>query len=103
MVRQPGSLSFAHLARGVSMTALLSFGCAGTGPAIVEHPRSSGIVVVSPETDVLAGTPVLRPGESDPPRAIASAPWRARTFFLRERGELVTPGSGRVVIVAGPY
>jgi hypothetical protein len=49
----------------------LSAGCAGTGPAIVEHPRSVSMSAVAPERDPLAGALTFRP---DAPSPDASAP-----------------------------
>lgn len=50
-------------------------GCVGTGPAIVEHPRSASMTLVSPERDPLAGTPMFRTESPDDTHA-ASPPRR---------------------------
>ncbi len=65
-------------------------GCAGTGPAIVEHPRSASMTLVSPERDPLAGTPMFR--TESPDATHAAAPTR-RVAVTARAPIRVTPSS----------
>lgn len=59
-----------------------AIGCAGTGPAIIEHPRSSSMTFVSPERDPLAGAYTFRVGAPDDTASVPTPP-RPRTVATR--------------------
>jgi hypothetical protein len=104
MNRQPGSLLLlARLALGASVTTgLVCSACAGTGPAVVEHPRSHASVAVAPESDPLAGAPTFRLGESDAPPRAASSPAPERALALPARA-YVPARTSPVVIYTGAW
>lgn len=70
-------------ALGVALGAIAG-GCAGSGPPIVEHPRSASMTLVSPERDPLAGAITLPPPSSpqDAPRALPPRQIAARRVPL---------------------
>jgi hypothetical protein len=104
MDRQPGSLLLlAQIALGASMMGASITACGGSGPPIAEHPRSSGMAAVAPESDPLAGTLVVRPGEARAPRVVASTPARVRALALPARADLVSTRTSRVVIDEGAW
>jgi hypothetical protein len=82
------------LPRFAAVAVALAAGCAGTGPAIVQHPRSVvGFEVVSPELEPLAGALRWDPG-------VGALHWDPSFFGVRSR-ETRRP-SGLALTLAAP-
>lgn len=73
--------------------------CAGTGPAIVEHPRSASMMLVSPERDPLAGAITL------PTSGMQAAPDPAPepALTLPTPPPLAPAGASRVALETDAY
>jgi hypothetical protein len=89
-----GRIALTRATFGVATAAAL-FGCAGTGPAIVEHPRSVSMALVSPERDPLAGALVF-----SAPSAPDAPPPRPRHRALMSRRIHPTPPTRAALHVA---
>jgi hypothetical protein len=103
MDRTPGSHSVARLTRIASIAAgLACSACAGTGPPVIEHPRSTAIVVVSPESDALVGAPTFRPGERVAQRTVVRRAIAPR-LVIPARADVATLHASHVVIDVGEW
>jgi hypothetical protein len=102
MTRLPGSLL--HPARRAgwrSLMVMVLAGCGGVGPAVVEHPRSGAMTVVSPESEPLAGAVTFVPAVAPYARPPLARP--TGTLALPTRAELTTTRPDRVEIAVGRW
>lgn len=83
---------------GVALGALAAVACAESGPAIVEHPRSSPMVAASPESDPLAGAVTFPSSGGD-----VAAPDPAPALALETPPQLGALGSTHVSLRGGEW
>jgi len=91
-----------------ALAACAMSACAGSGPAIVEHPRSGSMVLVSPESDPLAGAWTYPSsggarGASDPTLSVTTDPAATDPAATDPEPEVTTPSREHVWLRAADW